>query len=492
LRTGTSWAQEAMLLASGVDGGEQFGHSVALTLDGSRALIGAHLDDTVTGPAGVDVGSARVFVRTGTSWVEAHTLVASGGARRDNFGFSVALTSDGGRALVGEYPDHTMLGYPPASAFVFTIIPASPDGALCGAGATCLSGFCVDGVCCEGLCGDGLPDCQACSAALTGGASGVCAPLSATVAPTVTCRASEGGCDPAEVCSAISTACPADFVQPAGAVCRPVASSCDAAAEICTGGAACPVDVPAPSGFVCRPSTASCDAIEVCDGSSFVCPGDTFLPEGSVCGTGMGDCSLPTTCIGTARTCPTDAGVRTAGTLCRDATGPCDVDDFCDGTSGMCVDAFAPATLACGPAAMGACDTPDHCAGTSADCVATFLADVECRASAGGCDLAELCTGDLATCPPDQVSPSGTVCRASTELACDPLESCDGTATACPADIVTCERSDAGPADGGGSDGGEPVAAAGCACRAVARGPSLPSILGLGLLALVLGARRRR
>lgn len=173
--------------------------------------------------------------------------------------------------------------------------------------------------------------------------------------------------------------------------------------------------------------------------------------------------------------------------------GLCDTAEQCTGFTTNCpVDGFRASGMVCNASVDGPCDVPDECTGASGECLPRFLADVECRASAGGCDLAELCTGDVTTCPPDQVSPSGTVCRGSTELGCDPLESCDGTATTCPADIITCERTDSGPPDGGGSDGGAPVAAAGCACRVSGSGPSHGSILGLTLLALVLGLCRRR
>lgn len=98
LRTGAMWVEEATLIASGAVVGDDFGCSVALSSDGSQALVGASRDDTV---GGAEVGSARVFLRTGATWVEEATLLASGGAANDRFGVSVALSSDGSRALVG-------------------------------------------------------------------------------------------------------------------------------------------------------------------------------------------------------------------------------------------------------------------------------------------------------------------------------------------------------------------------------------------------------
>ena len=42
-----------------------------------------------------------MFTRSGTSWSQQQKLTASDGAADDNFGFSVALSSDANTALVG-------------------------------------------------------------------------------------------------------------------------------------------------------------------------------------------------------------------------------------------------------------------------------------------------------------------------------------------------------------------------------------------------------
>lgn len=116
LRTGSSWTEEATLVASDGATGDYFGGAVALSADGSRAVVGAYTDDTA---AGVDAGSARVFLRTGTTWVEEATLVASDAVRSDAFGGSVALSADGSRALVGAQQDSTAAGTQAGSARVF-------------------------------------------------------------------------------------------------------------------------------------------------------------------------------------------------------------------------------------------------------------------------------------------------------------------------------------------------------------------------------------
>jgi len=116
VRSGSTWTEEATLLASDGAAGDHLGWSVALSADGSRALVGADADDTA---GGVDAGSARVFVRIGSTWTEEATLLASDGATRDELGISVALSADGSRALVGAFRDDTAGGAEAGSALVF-------------------------------------------------------------------------------------------------------------------------------------------------------------------------------------------------------------------------------------------------------------------------------------------------------------------------------------------------------------------------------------
>ncbi len=98
VRSGTAGAEEATLLAPDGADGDLFGFSVALSSDASLALIGARTDDTVRGP---NAGTARAFVRSGTTWAEEAVLLAPDGAEGANFGSAVALSANGARALVG-------------------------------------------------------------------------------------------------------------------------------------------------------------------------------------------------------------------------------------------------------------------------------------------------------------------------------------------------------------------------------------------------------
>jgi hypothetical protein len=93
-RSGSTWTQQAKLTADDGASYDFFGTSVAL--DGETALVGAYRDDV---GANMDEGSVYVFTRSGTTWTQQAKLVASDGAAGDWFGYSVALNGD--TALVG-------------------------------------------------------------------------------------------------------------------------------------------------------------------------------------------------------------------------------------------------------------------------------------------------------------------------------------------------------------------------------------------------------
>src|SRR5690606_31895458 len=98
VRSGTSWTLETTLLAPDTAPLDKLGAAVAASQDGSRVILGAP-DDDVAGL--IKLGSARVFVRSGSAWSEEAALSAADGAVGDGFGDAVAMSADGTRALVG-------------------------------------------------------------------------------------------------------------------------------------------------------------------------------------------------------------------------------------------------------------------------------------------------------------------------------------------------------------------------------------------------------
>jgi len=115
-----SWTRQARLGQGGV--GDRFGQSVALSADGTTAIVGAPHDDvpTTTGGDRIDQGSAVVFTRSGSTWVRQQLLVDAAGWGMDYFGVSVALSADGNTAIVGAYRDDVDARLDQGSAVVFT------------------------------------------------------------------------------------------------------------------------------------------------------------------------------------------------------------------------------------------------------------------------------------------------------------------------------------------------------------------------------------
>ena len=116
VRSGSTWAQQAKLTSSDAAAGDAFGSGVGLSTDGNTALLGAYTDDTA---AGADAGSAYVFVRSGSTWTQQAKLTASDGVAGDAFGVNCSLSGNGSTALVGAYLDDTAAGVDAGSAYVF-------------------------------------------------------------------------------------------------------------------------------------------------------------------------------------------------------------------------------------------------------------------------------------------------------------------------------------------------------------------------------------
>jgi uncharacterized repeat protein (TIGR01451 family) len=112
-RSGTTWIQQQELTASDGAASNYFGRSVALS--GDTALVSAR-NHTVGANSGQ--GSAYVFTRSGATWTEQQELTASDGAAGDWFGSSVSLSGD--TALVGAILDTVGLNSQQGSAYVFT------------------------------------------------------------------------------------------------------------------------------------------------------------------------------------------------------------------------------------------------------------------------------------------------------------------------------------------------------------------------------------
>jgi len=99
VRSGTSWTQQAELLASDAAANDNFGWSVSVS--GDTVVVGAPYHEVTD----VGQGAAYVFVRSGITWTQQQELLASDEAANDNLGWSVSV--DGDTAVVGA-PDKTV------------------------------------------------------------------------------------------------------------------------------------------------------------------------------------------------------------------------------------------------------------------------------------------------------------------------------------------------------------------------------------------------
>ena len=106
-RSGGAWTQQgAKLVGTGATGTAAQGYSVSLSSDGNAALLGGYADNS-------GVGAAWVFARSGATWTQDGPKLAGTGAigpTPPRQGWSVGLSADGSRALLGGFQDNLNVG----------------------------------------------------------------------------------------------------------------------------------------------------------------------------------------------------------------------------------------------------------------------------------------------------------------------------------------------------------------------------------------------
>jgi hypothetical protein len=112
-----TWSQQAKLAADDGDQGDRFAADVAVSSDGMTAVISAQGNDN---PNGEFAGAAYVFSRDGDSWSQQAKLIAEDGDAEDAFGTGVAVSSDGTTAVIGAAGDDDPNGEVAGSTYVFT------------------------------------------------------------------------------------------------------------------------------------------------------------------------------------------------------------------------------------------------------------------------------------------------------------------------------------------------------------------------------------
>ena len=117
-RIGGVWTQQGdKLVGTGAVGNSSQGSSVSLSGDGGTAIVGGYGDNS-------SAGAAWLFIRNGNGWLQAgRKLVGTGAIGAAQQGLAVALSADGSTALLGGWQDDSSTG----AAWVF-VNPNAPMG----------------------------------------------------------------------------------------------------------------------------------------------------------------------------------------------------------------------------------------------------------------------------------------------------------------------------------------------------------------------------
>jgi hypothetical protein len=114
-RTGSTWAQTEYIKASNPELQDQFGFSVDLSTDGNTLAVGAFAEDSsapgINGNQSDnsqnDSGAVYLFVRNAGVWSQEAYIKASNPGQSDQFGKTVALSSDGNTLSVGAWQERS-------------------------------------------------------------------------------------------------------------------------------------------------------------------------------------------------------------------------------------------------------------------------------------------------------------------------------------------------------------------------------------------------
>jgi hypothetical protein len=122
VRTGTTWTQQAILTASDGNSTDSFGFSVDMNADGSVVVVGAFGWEANSGDVDGE-GAAYVFRRNGTTWAQQAQLLADDRTKFDKFGTAVAISGEGNHILIGatgeDSPTATVLGNGAVYAYTY-------------------------------------------------------------------------------------------------------------------------------------------------------------------------------------------------------------------------------------------------------------------------------------------------------------------------------------------------------------------------------------
>jgi len=119
-RSGSTWTQQAKLVASDAEANDNFGSAVVINANGTFVAVGAPNEDT----GGSNAGAMYLYTRSGSTWTQNSKRQSSDIAASDNFGDSLSISDDGLYLLVGAPGDDSARG----SVYVFSnVVPFYPE-----------------------------------------------------------------------------------------------------------------------------------------------------------------------------------------------------------------------------------------------------------------------------------------------------------------------------------------------------------------------------
>ena len=111
IKNGSTWEQQAKLVASDPTDSSEFGYAVALSSD--TLVVGAHLDSA----AGANAGAVYVFTRSGAVWSQQAKLTPTDAGADKQFG--AAVTIEGDTVAVGAIGDSEAV-FNAGAVYIFT------------------------------------------------------------------------------------------------------------------------------------------------------------------------------------------------------------------------------------------------------------------------------------------------------------------------------------------------------------------------------------
>jgi hypothetical protein len=123
-RTNTTWTLQQKRAPTDISNTDSFGVSVAISRDGTYAIIGSIGEDQTAAQS----GAAYVYYWSGTGWNEERKLKASDASLNASFGADVSINEDGTFVVIGTFDDDQ--GTNAGGLYVFRRTGGSDDDAV--------------------------------------------------------------------------------------------------------------------------------------------------------------------------------------------------------------------------------------------------------------------------------------------------------------------------------------------------------------------------